>query len=241
MRILILTAHPDDMECTVGGFLFKLCRAGHEVHTIIATSGRKEKQWNGRSHVEVREEESKLAHNMIGATPHFLQTQYPNLCLETGSLFDTRETRELVCYLVNSEFNPDAVFTFWPVDVHPDHRMISTLTMNACLQKGMNREIFCFEAWAGTSEPYPQSLCFRPTHYVDITDVLAQKKMMVFCHQSQNPQGLWDSDLKLAEKRGYAYECNIEFDPEVQIYAEAFIRLTREGGLCHELEEFLKA
>ncbi|TSC69617.1 MAG: hypothetical protein G01um101470_1029, partial [Parcubacteria group bacterium Gr01-1014_70] len=144
MKVLVTTAHPDDMETAIGGLVYKLCHAGHEVHTIVATSGRKNKELNGRPMIDVREEESRRAHASVGAVPHFLQTMYPELDLETGSLSDTSQMREFVSHLVNNVYKPDVVFTFWPVDVHPDHRAIACLTMNACLQKGMNREIFCF-------------------------------------------------------------------------------------------------
>lgn len=178
MKVLVMTAHPNDMETAIGGLVYKFVQIGYEVHTIIATSGRKGKNPNDRPAVEIREEESRRAHACIGAVPHFLQTMYPELDLETGSLSDTSQMREFISHLVNNVYKPDVVFTFWPVNVHPDHRIIACLTMNACLQKGMNREIFCFEAWAGTTEPYPQSLHFHPTHYVDITDVIEEKKRL---------------------------------------------------------------
>ncbi len=241
MKILFTTAHPDDMETAVGGLVCRLTQAGHQVSTIVATSGRKNKKVGDRPMAEVREEESRMAHDLVGARLYFLQSWFP-LELETGSLFDTWETRELLAYLINSEFNPDAVFTFWPVDVHPDHRVIGSITMNACLQKDSNREILCFEVWAGTTSPYPQSLHFHPTHYADITDVLDRKKEMLFCHKSQNPQGLWDSNIGLWGQRALEYKklAGRSLYGGEQ-YMEAYTRLTRHGQLHPELAKFLIA
>lgn len=238
MKVLIMTAHPDDMETAVGGLACRLIDNGYDVYTIVATSGRRGKELNNRPIVEVREEESRRAHELIGAVPVFLQTKFPLLNLETGSLPDTPQMRKFISHLVN-DYEPGAVFTFWPVDIHPDHRVIGSLAMNACLQKGMNREIFCFEVWAGTTEPYPQSLHFLPTHYVDITGVGDRKAEMIFSHKSQNPGGLWNSNMLLWRQRAEEYRSLSGHQSARGAIMEAFVRLTRKSSIIPELQDIL--
>ena len=57
---------------------------------------------------------------------------------------------------------PDAVISPWPVDTHPDHRCVGTISLNLSLDPEARFEFCVFEVMTGQ-----RSLHFHPTHYAD--------------------------------------------------------------------------
>ncbi len=218
MRILSVTAHPDDMETGFGGTLKRLVDAGHDIVSLVTTLTTDE------SVRKVREEESRKSHALIGLEPTFWKLEELNPVM-------TAEVRREFGELVKS-YQPDLVFTHWPVDVNPDHRLLSALTIEPFLQKGVNTELFAFEVFS--IGPRPQNLAFYPTHYVDITDVLETKEKMVRCMTSQDADALWAGNLEMQETRAF------EMTSPTVMNAEAFVRITRYGDLHPELAQIMR-
>ena len=63
-----------------------------------------------------------------------------------------------------------------------------------------------------------QTMTFRPTDYVDISATQALKRDAVYCHQSQDPPGIYNcGHAAMEEFRGR----------EIDVHAaEAFVRMT---------------
>lgn len=222
-KILFVTAHADDWEGHAGGLAIKLHAAGHHLVSIVTTAGQRGQFYGDRPAVAVRTEESINAHRLLGLTPIFL-ARYEQ------ALDVTAATREEFVKLVQG-IKPDMVVTHWPLDVNPDHRATALLAMEQALQKGVNIELLFFEACSSgrsSTAIRPQTLAFFPTHYLDVSDplVMAKKKAMVYCHLSQDPEGMWLGQLKLQPNRGD--EAGVQ-------QAEAYIRATRWGPLDPEL------
>lgn len=208
MRVLVVVAHPDD-ECNgMGGTIVRLLSAGHEVQVVVMTRHPRDG--------ERREAEATAAAHLVGAaSPRFLNEPDGDLRVAADV------QRKLAASLVPE---PDAVFTLWGIDVHPDHRNTSSLVLNHCLRRGVDTELYCMEVCASgrsSTSIRPQSLAFRPTHYVDVTDVWNLKKAMQACHASQDPDGMWAGVESMMRNRGR--ESGFQF-------AEAFVRLTRSGA-----------
>jgi len=222
MDCLVVSAHTDDVETGASGLMIKLNRAGHKITSVVATSARHDTYFEGRPQRFVREEESIKSHNCFGATPIFLTLPTQSLLLTTPYLFE--EIKKIF-----EKHKPDLILTHWPVDVHPDHQAVSIVTSRFCLERGVNTEFFYFEVRAGTTIPYKQTIHFCPTHYVDISDILEEKKKILFFHRSQNPQGLWDSNLESWRFRGEQSDVR---------FAEGYVRVTRNKPLHEELKQF---
>lgn len=207
MKVVVVVAHPDDESVGMGGTIIKLTSAGHDVRLIVTTSS--------DLYGAQRKRELRSAATVAGMEePSFLDARELQLSVST-------ETESQLHSLIGA--NPDAVFTHWPVDVHPDHRNTSVLTIGRYLAKGVNTELYAFETCSSgrsSSQVRPQSLAFRPTHYSDVTAAVDRKAMMLNCHESQDPAGMWIGVHSMMRNRGV--ESGFA-------YAESFVRLTRAG------------
>lgn len=117
--------------------------------------------------------------------------------------------------LINDE-KPDLVFTQWPLDSHKDHQSASFLTIQSWLRTKDRWPLYFYEVCAGE-----QTMAFRPTDYVDITDTQEQKRKALYCHVSQDPPGIYAcGHAAMEDFRGREFGVHA---------AEAFIRMTGRG------------
>ena len=207
-KIVCVGGHPDDPESGCGGTLAKLSGEGHAVTIIYLTRG--EAGIAGFSHVEaaaIRTKEAEAACLVLNAKPVFAGQIDGDTIVSTEWI---KKLQEMI-----SVEKPDVVLTHWPVDSHKDHQAASLLTIQAWVRLKKTFALYFFEVCAGS-----QTMGFRPTDYVDITSTREQKRKAVYCHTSQNPDGIYtaaDCNHTLMEKfRG------IEMNTSV---AEAFVKL----------------
>jgi N-acetylglucosamine malate deacetylase 1 len=219
-RVLVVTAHPDDLENGIGGTLTRLVQAGYAIYSVVATLPTDPVQKG------IRRQESIRAHAILHSDhAHFIFWDEPDGALEVNS-----RTRALM-QDVYDVVEPDLVLTLWPADVHPDHRAVADLAMGPALARGVNTEPLCFEVCSsgrGTAEFRPQSIGFFPTHYVHTTPVQKEKYALMECHESQDPNGMWAGMRNVHANR--AHEVG-----GLTSYAEGFVRLTRCGEMSQEL------
>ncbi|OGG45732.1 MAG: hypothetical protein A3F84_18465 [Candidatus Handelsmanbacteria bacterium RIFCSPLOWO2_12_FULL_64_10] len=207
MKILVFGAHPDDPESGCGGLIVNAVNVGHEVHCLFATAFREGRTFFGRPEKEVRTEEALAACEILGATAEILD--YPHEHIDVNVENRGRITRLLL------DRAPDVVIAHWPVDIHPDHRVVGTLALDAFLSAETEFDFYYFEVMTGM-----QSLRFTPTHYVDITDSAEKKHQALLCHKSQQPEKCWEVHEAMHRFRGQ--ECGVR-------RAEAYIRVERGG------------
>lgn len=223
-KVLVVTAHPDDLENGIGGTLTRLKLAEFSIYSVVATLPSDPVQ------SEIRRKETAQSHALLGAHPIFWDE--PDGALEVNARL------RVLMQVVYDDIQPDLVLTLWPADVHPDHRAIADLAMGPALQRGVNTELLCFEVCSSgrnTIEFRPQSLGFFPTHYVHTSNVQEEKRALMNCHQTQDPDGMWRGMRNVHENRG----CEIG---NLTSYAEGFVRLTRCGDMSEELSAlFLKS
>src|SRR5688572_4191679 len=207
-KVVCVGGHPDDPESGCGGTLAKLVKAGWEVTIIYLTSG--EAGIAGKTHAEaaaIRIKEAISGSKILGAKPVFAGQI-------DGDSIVNNEWVNKIKELIEKE-NPAIVFTHWPIDSHKDHQAASFLTIQTWMRGGRQFELYFFEACTGS-----QTMSFKPTDYVDITDTQQQKRKAVDQHVSQNPESIYtasDCNHSTIEKfRGI--ELNVPA-------AEAFVRM----------------
>ncbi len=209
-KALIIGAHPDDPETGCGGTMILLQHAGYEVVSVYMTRG--QGGIEGKSHDEaaqIRTKEGIDACKILGARPVFLSQIDGRSEVNQARYAEMRE-------LIASE-KPDIVFTHWPIDSHPDHRVCSLLVYDAWRRLGYSFELYYFEVMSGT-----QSQLFQPTDYIDISSVAQQKRDACYCHKSQNIVPLYEQwHDRMEHFRGIELRCD---------RAEAFIHLRHNSN-----------
>jgi len=100
-----------------------------------------------------------------------------------GSTFINKDAYSKMALIIEKEA-PDVVFTHWPIDTHPDHRVASNLVYNTwnSFRGDENKtfELYYYEVMTGE-----QTQNFHPTHFMDITGTAELKKDATLKHVSQ--------------------------------------------------------
>jgi LmbE family N-acetylglucosaminyl deacetylase len=222
MNVLAIGAHPDDLEILCAGALARYAEEGHSVVMAVFTSGNMgDLQVPPEELARIRKAEAEASAAILGA-----RLLWPGVTDEL--VFPNERQRRLMIDVLRVA-DPDVIFTHSPNDYHPDHRYVSQLVFDSYFQKGLphlpeqqqpacrfgQAQIYYMDNLAGIG--------FQPAEYVDITPVMATKRRMLECHQSQvKPmRELAKTDLLdlievQARFRGMAAGCR---------YAEGFTRL----------------
>ncbi len=217
-RVIVTVAHGDDETNGMGGTILALKKAGWAVTILYATLP------TDLAKAFDRKTECEAAAAAFGAIS--IMWDEPD-----GSISDDQKTRRRMTELMD-EIRPDLVLSLWGIDVHPDHRVLSSLTLGYTMQKGRNVEHFACELCSSgrhTSGDRPQSLGFHPTHYVPMDEYQDQVAEITRCHASQDPEAMILGMERVHQNRAQETGgCK---------RAEGWVRLTRVGPLQHGLDE----
>jgi LmbE family N-acetylglucosaminyl deacetylase len=167
-RLMIVMPHPDDECFGCASTIARYSAEGAMVSLVTMTRGGAG-LWNGRAAgdlrrlTDVRELELRDAANELGVT--FLEAfDYPDGALEKVEEVDAVRERflgDIVCCL--RSHRPHVVVTFGPEGTygHPDHKVVSRLTVRACALSG-EASAYELEALAlGLSPWSPSKLYFQ--------------------------------------------------------------------------------
>lgn len=210
LKIVCVGGHPDDPESGCGGTLARFAAAGYPVTIIYLTRG--EAGIEGKSHTDaanIRTNEAREACKILNTKPVFAGQ------IDGDTIMNNEWVQKLQGLLRDEK--PDIVFTHWPVDSHKDHQIASLLTIQCWMSINQKFDLYFFEVCTGV-----QTMIFKPTDYVDISNVQEQKKKALYCHISQDPPGIYQcGHAAMEEFRGR--ELGVKA-------AEAFIRMTGFGN-----------
>jgi len=186
LDVLVVAAHPDDAEISVGGTMLLLARAGRKVGVVDLTRG----EMGTRGSAADRARETEAANVLLGlAVRH-------NLELPDGRVVPTIEARERLAAIVR-DHQPDVLLAHSTDDLHPDHRAAGELARTAWYLSGLAK--LAMEAKVGpVIRPrrlyhFMGHVPFEPTFVVDIGPVWEEKVRLVRCYSTQlAPAGAQD-------------------------------------------------
>ncbi len=221
MKILVISAHPDDETLGCGASLLKHQESGDEIHWLIVTSPHSP-QWNNAVIEEKKVEVSsvKLAYNMTSLT----RLDFPAAQLETVPLSNIIDG---IRDCVNS-IKPNQIYTVYGGDVHTDHQIVYRSTMSvlkpSCMQDFNVRKILAFETLSSTEANTPYlDTTFTPNIFNDITQFIEQKLQIMKLYKSELQEGSQPRSIDAIRALSHYRGVTIGVP-----YAEAFI-------LCREL------
>ncbi|MCU0494459.1 MAG: PIG-L family deacetylase [Chloroflexaceae bacterium] len=215
--ILVIAAHPDDIEFGLAGSVARWTHEGNHVAYCIITdgaAGSNDPNTDLLALVQQREAEQRAAAAIVGVTDvRFLHykdgTLQPTLELRREL---TRLIRELRPYRVVCQ-DPTTVFVRDGYINHPDHRAAGEAAIYAVFPSAETRPIFP-ELLAEGYEPHHVSelymtLTLQPDTVVDISDFMEQKQASLVCHVSQVGQEAADwvreRAAELGQEAGFPY------------------------------------
>ncbi len=169
--VLVISAHPDDMEIGMGGTVAKLTENNHVVSAIL-TDGRRAPNPSAMSEnrmAELRQEESKRASAILGIRE--------TIFLNFESLSNQNDVTQKLIEVINI-VDPEQIFTLHPeLDRHASHRITGKITLDALNQSRLkNVEVWAYEVWG---------LFNSWDRFEDITHHMDKKLQAIAKHQSQ--------------------------------------------------------
>ena len=183
MNILAVCAHPDDVEVFCAGTLIKYHQQGHRIFLVLTTSGN-----TGSNKISCRWETQRIRETEQLNAVRLLEAQVRFLRFDDEGLQETPASRRAVLTAIRWA-DPDIIFTNAPTDGSTDHRSTSRLVQQVvgladqpaaqadlpAIRK--KPRLFFFTS--------ALSIEFMPRAYVDISDVIEEKRRMLLEHKSQ--------------------------------------------------------
>ena len=187
--VIGFAAHPDDLEFTCTGTLFKLKKQGYEIIYVIVTNGENGFKSNlnisRNERIQIRSQEQLEVARKLGIKDVIF------LNYSDGFLIYTEELRSRLVKIIK-DVQPEIIFSFDPANrkfynlnlFHKDHRVVSEAVFDARFA-AKNLHMYPGDAhqvkkiyFFGTHEP---------NYFEEITDIMDFKLELLACHKSQFP------------------------------------------------------
>lgn len=184
--ILAVSAHPDDIEFSCGGTMFKYKELGYKIYFAVATNGE-----NGfkiahkprPERIQIRHKEQLKAAGILGVKKVFFLNQ------RDCHLEYTESLRAKLVKIIK-EVKPDLIFSFDPSNKsfesinlnHRDHRIIAEAVFDAVFAarnryayRGKPHAVYAFHFFGPD----------KPNHFENITKYINLKIKLIEAHRSQ--------------------------------------------------------
>jgi LmbE family N-acetylglucosaminyl deacetylase len=213
-RILVVAAHPDDLETTSGGTLALLIGRGVEVALLLGTDGdigTHDPSFTRETLGAVRRQETLAGAAALGITDVFFLGHHD------GELVADLSLRAEVAG-VYRRWQPDTIFTFdpaWGGQAHPDHIAAGRAAVDAYMPSKME--------------------LYHPEQLVDGVKVANVKRFFFF--GGSNREGEITIDISSAwERKLAATRCHVSQFGQKEEALEWLAAWNRETGKCCGLE-----
>lgn len=214
-RLIVVAAHPDDLETMCGGTIYQLAERGVEIFSVNCTLGdigTSDTSFNRPSLAAHRLQETAAAAEVLGLRQTF------NLGRPDGELLPDLALRAEIARLYRIT-QADTLFTFdpfWTGQIHPDHRAAGQAALDAYMPSKMS-----LYHPAQLNEPGADLGCVGrvfvfstdrdPDVVVDVTAVYPQKVAAAIAHKSQFPEGEANLDWLKEIDQGIGQRINVTY------------------------------
>ncbi|MBM9467621.1 PIG-L deacetylase family protein [Nakamurella leprariae] len=179
-RVLVVGAHPDDVEIGAAGTLLEHARRGDQLTVLTFSRG----AVGGNSTDRVGE--SVASAGLLGA--RLLMGDFPDTRIDNGAT-SIRFVEAAV-----TEVDPTVVYVHTAHDGHQDHRAVHIATVSATRRVP---RLYCYHSPSTNND-------FRPTKFVAIDDTLSEKLKVLEQFASQAERTYLEPELVVAQSRFWA-------------------------------------
>jgi LmbE family N-acetylglucosaminyl deacetylase len=171
MNVLVITAHADDLELSMGGSIKKWTSNGGRVDNIIMVSDEEREDAIDKTTV-------MLGHRAIFYPKHLLGTERPTI---SGKLVKDMEEFIRTCSFTKQIEEYDYVITHWKEDWHQDHRVCYDLVRS--MQRNQPMQVMYMESY-----PYCNKYSsFDANVFVDTTNTQVDKENSILAFNGVFP------------------------------------------------------
>lgn len=182
MKIVVISAHPDDEVIGCGGTLLKHKQQGDEIHWIIITTVF-DNQGFSKEYIQNRKQEIEKIKNLMGfSAVHKLD--YPTMTLDSGSI---NNMIPKISTLFN-EIKPEVLYVMNRSDAHSDHRITfeAVMTCTKSFRYPSIKKVLMYECISETEfAPALPEKVFQPNYFVDVTKYFNTKTEMMKVYESE--------------------------------------------------------
>lgn len=200
-KILVVLAHPDDMEIICGGTVARLVKDGKEVRTVVTTDGQRGMHetdtYSNEEFAKIRIASQREAGKILGLS----DTNIVNLGIPDGQLDTTFENIGKVVWHIR-DFKPDIIITHKPVEIinwfsrdtgwvnHRDHRNTAEITLDAAYPYSSDHGFFRDQIKAGLTSHQVSEFLFSDSYLdtnaigIDVSNFLEVKRNALNCHMA---------------------------------------------------------
>lgn len=180
--VMVLSAHPDDAELSVGGTVKILTNEGKKVVFVECTRG----ELGTRGTPELRKQEAMMAAEILGVANR------ETLNMPDGHIMHTNENIRLVVEAIR-RWKPRLLLIPPPFERHPDHEAVHRLARAAAFLSGLEKIETARDGIRQEPHRPSRMLCFQqhydfeksPDLYVDISSTFEAKMASVKAFSSQ--------------------------------------------------------
>jgi N-acetylglucosamine malate deacetylase 1 len=215
-NILIVSAHPDDMEIGMGGTVAKLIEEGAEVTSLIVTDGGRASNpfgWTEQQMAGERRSETLRAAEVLGVKDVIFCDQ-PDAADEVDTEVVKRKLVEIMARL-----KPTEVYMLHEeLDRHPGHRLAGRLTRESIGESGLtpSGRVWAYEIWG----------LFARWDRLEYIDAYVEKKKLAIAEHRSQVATIPYGDGMIALNRWRAVYAEPFAEAPAGAYAEAFVRVT---------------
>lgn len=174
MKVLVISAHPDDEVLGMGGTIKKLSKMKNEIRLCVITEG-VTAQYSDKKMITVRKESCIKSSKVLGISKvYFLN--YPDMKLDSIPNVEINKKLEEII----KKFNPEIVYITPRNDLNRDHRLVheSALVVTRSFTSNV-KQLYCYELPGFVDEQ------FAPNVYVNIDSEFKYKVKALNCYKTE--------------------------------------------------------
>lgn len=180
LDILAFAAHPDDVELSCGGTLYKHIQNGKKAGIVDLTRG----ELGTRGNPVIRKKEAYAASAILGIVAR------ENLGFADNFLENNEKHKTEIVKMIR-KYQPDIILANAVRDRHPDHGIAGKIVSDAAFLAGLSK----FKTRLGKKSQdswrvkavyhYIQDRYIEPDFIIDVTDTMEQRMKAVMAFRSQ--------------------------------------------------------